>query len=324
MTPGRDADRDPAPDAVASPGALAATYDWFERHSGWAPPDPETLDDWRAEGGGRAPDECWVEPERGTCPHGLASWLVVLEDLARLDAGAVGPGVPGRRVGSVDGRMAASHAGGAHAAVPPGRTSMDVAELHRRAVAQFIDRVAVVADHQWDQPTPCSEWTVRDLVNHVVGEERWTVPLLAGRTIEDVGSSLDGDLLGDAPRDAATAAAVEASASVDARVPEGGKVALSYGPEDVDEYVRQLSADHLIHAWDLAAATGGSLQFDPLVVAEVGEWFAEREDLYRSVGVIGPRVEASSAGDEGGDPDQRAFDDLLAASGRDPRWTPPA
>ena len=40
---------------------------------------------------------------------------------------------------------------------------------------------------------------MRDLVNHVVGEDRWTVPLVEGRTIADVGSSLDGDLLGDDP-----------------------------------------------------------------------------------------------------------------------------
>ena len=57
--------------------AVEATFDWFEVNSGWAPPDPETLADWRAEGGCRAPDDCWVAPE-GWCEHGLASWLLVL------------------------------------------------------------------------------------------------------------------------------------------------------------------------------------------------------------------------------------------------------
>ena len=47
--------------------------------------------DWAAEGACRAPDECWVEL-RGTCPHGLVSWQVVLDDLVDLDAATLHPG----------------------------------------------------------------------------------------------------------------------------------------------------------------------------------------------------------------------------------------
>ncbi len=65
--------------------ALARTHEWFDANSGWAPPDPETLADWADEGACRAPDECWVNT-RGTCPHGLVSWQVVLDELAALDA----------------------------------------------------------------------------------------------------------------------------------------------------------------------------------------------------------------------------------------------
>ena len=69
---------------TAFASALARTHEWFEVNSGWAPPDPETLADWRAEGGGRAPDECWVDTY-GMCPHGLASWQVILDDLEQTD-----------------------------------------------------------------------------------------------------------------------------------------------------------------------------------------------------------------------------------------------
>lgn len=65
--------------------ALHRTHEWFEVHSGWAPPDPETLADWATEDACRAPDDCWVE-RRGVCPHGLVSWQVVLDELAELDA----------------------------------------------------------------------------------------------------------------------------------------------------------------------------------------------------------------------------------------------
>lgn len=75
--------------------ALAATHTWFERHSGWAPPDPATLSDWAAEDACRAPDDCWV-PRRGICSHGLVSWQVVLDALAVED----GAGEVGRRPGT--------------------------------------------------------------------------------------------------------------------------------------------------------------------------------------------------------------------------------
>ena len=47
---------------------------------------------------------------------------------------------------------------------------MDVAELHRRSVETWTDRVRAVAADQWDGPTPCTEWNVRELVN------RWSGP----------------------------------------------------------------------------------------------------------------------------------------------------
>jgi hypothetical protein len=56
---------------------IDATYLWFEVNSGWAPPDPDELDEWLADGVCRAPDDCLVEPD-GSCEHGLASWKLVL------------------------------------------------------------------------------------------------------------------------------------------------------------------------------------------------------------------------------------------------------
>jgi uncharacterized protein (TIGR03086 family) len=190
---------------------------------------------------------------------------------------------------------------------------MELTELYRLAVESWTARVGAIPADRWDGPTPCSEWTVRDLVNHVVGEDAWTVPLMRGSTMGEVGDSLDGDLLGDQPAEAALRSADEALAVVAELLPRGGKVHLSYGDEDMGEYVSQLTADHLMHAWDLAAAIGGDTTFDAGLVGEVGAWFADREEMYRAAGVIGPRVDA------GGDPQS----ELIAAAGRDPAWTPP-
>lgn len=196
---------------------------------------------------------------------------------------------------------------------------MDVVELHRRTVTEFADRVAMVTDEQWDLHSPCPDWSVRDLVNHVVAEDRWSVPLLEGHTIAEVGSDLDGDLLGAHGREATRAATIEALELVGQVVPTGGKVHLSYGDEDVDEYVRQLAADHLLHAWDLAVATGGDTDLDPELVDEVATWFEGREELYRSAGLIDARapmpVTPRTLAEE-------HLHRLLAASGRDPLWGP--
>ena len=183
---------------------------------------------------------------------------------------------------------------------------MELITLHRRAVEQWAARVAAIENDQWVDPTPCTQWSVRDLVNHVVAEELWTAPLLRGATVQEVGRQFDGDVLGQDPLARARAEAAEAVAIVDAVVPGGGRVQLSYGEEDMGEYVRQLCADHLIHGWDLAAATGGDTSMDPELVAEVGAWFVEREAIYRGGGAIGPRASG------GGDPQS----DLLAAFGR--------
>ena len=60
-----------------SPDAVRNTHVWFDKNSGWAPPDPDTLAEWLADGVCRCPDECLVEPAEW-CAHGLASWWLIL------------------------------------------------------------------------------------------------------------------------------------------------------------------------------------------------------------------------------------------------------
>lgn len=190
---------------------------------------------------------------------------------------------------------------------------MDVVELHRRTTEEFLRAVRSVHSGAWSVPTPCADWDLRALVNHVVGEDRWTVPLCRGATIEEVGDGLDGDLLGADPVAAAEDAAAAAEAAVAQAMPVGRRVHLSYGDEEVEEYAYQLCADHLVHGWDVAAAAGADTRLDPEAVVAVAGWYADREDIYRRAGVVGPRTPGSYD-----DPQ----DQLLAGFGRDPRWSP--
>ena len=147
---------------------------------------------------------------------------------------------------------------------------MNISAMFRGAVEEFDARVRQIGDHQWQAATPDEDWAVRDLVNHVVGEDLWAPPLLAGSTIAEVGDRFDGDVLGADPK----AAWIAASAGAVRAVAEQGAmdriVHLSFGDFPGREYALQLFADHLIHAWDLARAIGADERLDAGLVASCG------------------------------------------------------
>ena len=184
---------------------------------------------------------------------------------------------------------------------------MNVIELHHSAVDAFDGRVAAVTAEQWDQATELPGWDVRTLVNHLVNENKWTPPLLAGSRIEDVGDRFDGDLLGADPQAAWKESAAEAKAAVTEEAAVR-TVHLSFGDAPGSEYVLQLFADHLIHSWDLARAVGGDLTLDPELVDACAQWFSSVEDDYRRAGAIGDAPSIP--------PDADAQTALLARFGR--------
>ena len=59
-----------------------------------------------------------------------------------------------------------------------------IEDFHRRATDWYGSNVRQIRDGQWGDPTPCSEWDVRALVRHLVYENVWVPPLMAGQTIE--------------------------------------------------------------------------------------------------------------------------------------------
>jgi uncharacterized protein (TIGR03086 family) len=188
---------------------------------------------------------------------------------------------------------------------------MDVITLFERSLRRWTSLVSGLDHEQWSLPTPCTEWTVRELVNHVVAEERWAAPLLERRTIAEVGSRFDGDLLGADPIGSASQAAAAARQAVAEQVPAGGQVHLSYGDEYVDEYIRQLALDHLVHAWDLAAATSRDAALDADLLAEAETWLSANAEMLLASGLFGQPQPAT--GDRLGN--------LLAATGRRIDWS---
>jgi hypothetical protein len=65
--------------SIDAAAAIRNAHSWFETNSGWAPPDPDTLAEWLADGMCRSPDGCVVAPA-GWCAHGLGSWWLILAE----------------------------------------------------------------------------------------------------------------------------------------------------------------------------------------------------------------------------------------------------
>jgi uncharacterized protein (TIGR03086 family) len=184
----------------------------------------------------------------------------------------------------------------------------DIALLHRQALDATGRTVAGIRPDQLAAPTPAGDWDVRALLNHVVAGNLWAGELAAGKTIDEVGDRLDGDVLGDDP-----SAAYDASAKVagDAFAAPGAldaPCAVSYGPVPGSVYAGHRFLDVLIHGWDLAVATGQDTSLDPALVDALLEVIEPQVDLLRASGAFGPAVETP--------PDADAQTRLLATLGR--------
>jgi uncharacterized protein (TIGR03086 family) len=185
----------------------------------------------------------------------------------------------------------------------------DLAELFARSVEQFGARLPAIGD-RWHDPTPDDEWDVRALVNHVLGENLWAPPLLDGMTIAEVGDRFDGDQLGDDPLAAWAQAAPPSVAAVAGAGALERTVRVSFGDISGQEYVSQLTCDHLIHGWDLARAIGADEALDPELVEFAHGYLAPQVDGWRSAGAFGPAVEVPAGASR--------QDELLAMTGRRP------
>jgi len=188
--------------------------------------------------------------------------------------------------------------------------AVDLPTVHRQALDATRDIVAGIKPAQLDDPTPCDDWDVRTLLNHVVGGNLWVKPLVDGRTIEDVGDELDGDQLGDDFVAAYERAAAQAASAFAADGAMDAMVAVSYGPVPGSVYCGHRFIDVLIHGWDLAKATGQDTTLDPALVDACWTVIEPELPMLAASGMFG------SANDPGPDADPGTR--LLATLGRTP------
>lgn len=183
---------------------------------------------------------------------------------------------------------------------------------YRQGQTEFGTRVEAITDDQWDGPTPDTEWSVKDLVDHLVTEQLWIPDLVAGQTIAEIGDRFEGDNLGDDPLTAWRAAAVSARAAWEEPGATERMVDLSFGSVPADEYGWQLTTDLAVHSWDLARAIGAPDQLDDDLVGACLTYVRSRIDVFQTTSLFAPSLEVPVGADN--------QTTLLALLGRDRHW----
>ena len=168
----------------------------------------------------------------------------------------------------------------------------------QRAIDGFGARLRLVGDDQWALPTPCSEWTVRELANHVVNGGYMAERMLGGATADEVVASFDPDALGASP-----VAAFEASSAAEgeAFAEPGALDRVVHHPGAGDVPGSMLLAfrigDNLLHAWDLARACGFDETLDADAVAATWAALEPMAPMIPSIGVFGSGPSGSVGAD---------------------------
>lgn len=182
-------------------------------------------------------------------------------------------------------------------------TFPDAVALYRTATDRAVVTVEQVRPEQLHLPTPCSDWTVQQLIDHLVGGTTYLLAAASGR--EPVGPT----------ETTATDFRFGVAQVLDALTIPGAMQRICVSPLGFEWPVTQAVAgtfmDVLIHTWDLARATGQDEHLDPdLVDACAAMFLPEMPERGRAAGIVGPAVVVGTEAT----PQER----LLAAMGRNP------
>ena len=187
--------------------------------------------------------------------------------------------------------------------------------LPARQMANLLDRVA---DGQLTAPTPCDEYTLGDLIDHVSGLSQ----AFTAAARKELGPGSSQGPSGDAAhlgQDWRTRIPGQLAALVEAwRDPSAWEGMTQAGGVDLPADVagRVTLNELIIHGWDLARATGQPFDCDTKALEACWELLAERATADQEAGdddPFGPVVDVPA--------DAPLLDRLIGLSGRKPSWT---
>ncbi|MDT0300760.1 TIGR03086 family metal-binding protein [Streptomonospora wellingtoniae] len=186
----------------------------------------------------------------------------------------------------------------------PKPDTVQIAERYRELSAEFSRRVEGVPEGRWASPTPCPGWTARDLLRHMI-DNHTNMPSYVGVAIE-LRTSVEDDPVAAWHEARSALQEVLDDPEQAAKEFDGyfGRISLA---RTVDDF---LGFDLVVHAWDLARATGQDETLPAAEVTRVFEGARRLGDTLRMEGVCGPEVSVPESASE--------QDRMLAYLGRRP------
>ncbi len=167
---------------------------------------------------------------------------------------------------------------------------MDAKILFKKALEQATAIIKCVEKRHFKNDTPCTEWNCQTLINHMLYELSWVPDLLKGKTVAQVGSKYDGDLLGKDHIKNWQEAANDAVKAVN-DVALDKMIHLSYGDVPASYYINEVGTDLLIHSWDAAQSFKCSLIMQPDATKAIYDIVHSKKHEYANSGLFGSIVD---------------------------------
>lgn len=184
-------------------------------------------------------------------------------------------------------------------------TDQETLQLALTYMGSMVQRVE---ETDLSKPTPDTDWSVRDLLRHIIGEVLWIPDVIAGQTIAEVGDRYEGDVVGASAVASWQAASNKAEVAIRELDDASKLVHLSFGDVPAHIYLRQMILDLTIHAWDLATAIGQDDNLPEPLVEAAWDVLEPEVENWRSAGALAAAVTVSD--------DAPLQTKLLALSGR--------
>lgn len=169
----------------------------------------------------------------------------------------------------------------------------DGAELFEACLGQATAVVKQVRADHFMNVTPYGDWSVRDLLGHMLAGLCAVPEIIAGEPVVDDTQKYDDELLGEDDIDLSAnwqVAADRAEMALGELDPD--EVAhLSSGEVTLDEYLMQAAGDLLIHTWDLGKSIGVPVHFDSRLAEILYEHTAEHKRELQDSSLFAPEVE---------------------------------
>jgi len=169
------------------------------------------------------------------------------------------------------------------------------AELLERARLAFSEPLALVSSSSWDEPSACGEWSVGELVTHVLGATSMYAVVLRGGT-SDTGLTTWLETTTDAGGAATDFERIAREVELlllDPEAPDGG-IHHPAGDVSTEQMITFTLVEWTLHGKDLSHALGVTSPIEPVLAEEIYLAIEPFIDRFRAFGVFEPAIEVPS------------------------------